>query len=330
MVKQKQERQEVITHTAGIMLGAGDVTVLLQNLLKLDDETRSPILRQVLKSFLKRKGAYPSFAKPEATSKLVPAKEQNLLEPSSSARSFPDTDGQDFAYSTVCVWQARAGAIDKAQEAAKAIEGGLARYFAYRAIGGAQAEAGFTAGSAASFGVAFEAAQKFEANTGTSEMRDIYLSALAIDQASAGDIGGARRTVEAMAGNQSFASSGVHGKMVNEDLERRWALYYIAKAEARAGKTAEAMATARSITPTPAPSQILLGAGVVAEGLAEGGRTAELLSSNWAPDALAMAVVRYIAAGNFSGALQIADAITNSDWKAHVLALIAEAQSRAD
>jgi hypothetical protein len=90
-------------------------------------------------------------------------------------------------------------------------------------------------------------------------MRDGYLSALAIDQAKAGQIAGARRVVESMDGNQSGAFVGIDGKMVNAHFERRWVLLYIAKAEAKAGKSA-AVDTARALTLGPSR----MDAGVVA------------------------------------------------------------------
>lgn len=149
----------------------------------------------------------------------------------------------------------------------------MARHHVLRAIGRAQAAMGQTAQSITTFDKALALARTFEPDTAAITSRDYYLSALAIDQANAGQIEEALRVVKAMDGNMSNVTMGDE----NIDEERRAALYYIAKAQAWAGKIAEALETARSIRRKS--GTLGLSVGVVAEGLAEADRMADALEA---------------------------------------------------
>jgi hypothetical protein len=327
-VRKKPELWEVLGHTAGIFLNAGDIEALLRNVQELDEKTRQTVLQDVLEpSVFVRRGALSEFGEIEDIPEAVKVRAPGLSEALHLSQSFTDKTDRDFAAGIVAVAQARAGGIAEAQTAARAIGDGKARYFALRAIGRAQASAGSVAKPAASFGEALEIARNFEAKPHGSGMRDVYLSQLAIDQANVGQIAGARRVLEAMDGNQSSASVSVDGKIINGDFERRSALYYIAKAEGKAGKPKEALETAHALK--LGPSGIGLGKGMVAEGLAEGGWIGELLGLKWDPKALAVAAKRCVAAGRLADALQIAHAIASPEWKAQALAVTGQALARA-
>jgi hypothetical protein len=118
------------------------------------------------------------------------------------------------------------------------------------------------------------------------------------------------------------------------DWERRWALYEIARAQAKAGLIAEALQTARSIE---LPGETLgSGRGVVAEGLVEVGRINDALSAAdavEAPDSrarvLASITKSLAAAGRFVDALQITQSIGRPKDRADALVSIAAAQGKA-
>jgi hypothetical protein len=121
---------------------------------------------------------------------------------------------------------------------------------------------------------------------------------------------------------------------ISADLERRWALYEIARAQAKAGLIADAMQTARSIE--SGAGAIGSGLGVVAEGLAEVGRIEEAVSAA-AKVGDRYQQVRVLASiaksragvGKFDQALQVARSIVEPEKRAGALASIAEGQAKA-
>jgi tetratricopeptide (TPR) repeat protein len=311
---------------------AGGAAAFLQKVEHLDEQSRGEVLLYILRSSFSHDPAETFLHETEPEPEPVKVKEPDLPGALQTARSFTNQRDRDFALGLVAVAQARGGRIAQSLVTAQTIGDGKARYFALRTIGREQALAGLAAESAASFNQAVEIARKFEANPQSSEMRDGYLSQVAIAQANAGQIAEARRTILAIEGNQSSMSIGV-GKdsMHNADYERRWALYHIARAEAKAGNLAEAIPLARSLS-LPG-EQLALGEGVTAEGLAEGGRIGMLLANatpeRWRADALSTASKKCAVAGRFADALQIAAIVDDLDRKARVLAVIGQLQARA-
>jgi hypothetical protein len=134
---------------------------------------------------------------------------------------------------------ANAGRPAEAAELAAGIDGKPSS-FAWFAIAEAQARAGLTAQSIASFDRAAQAALSFNPH-------DRLLSTIAISRAKAGQIDEALHVTGLIGGTMETAgySSTVNG--ANTNYERRYALRAIAKAQARAGRMAEATQSAHAL-----------------------------------------------------------------------------------
>jgi tetratricopeptide (TPR) repeat protein len=234
------------------------------------------------------------------------------------------------------------------------------------AIGKAQAKAGFPVQSIATFDQALQAALTFVP-------RDRYLSILAMAQATAGQISEALNVTtliedtKATAGNRTVTTGlgmsfggdcncglgmsfggdcncvevpggrEIEGKFVSGDYNRRWALYEIARAQAKAGHIEDALRTARSLELPAFKDQILgSGRGVVAEGLAAGGRIEEALSAAEAVEnpykraGLLVSIAKSLArAGKHAEALRIAQSILRPEDRIEALVASAAAQTEA-
>jgi hypothetical protein len=127
------------------------------------------------------------------------------------------------------------------------------------------------------------------------------------------------------------------GKFVSDDYNRRWALYEIARAQAKAGLVEDALRSARSVD-QPAFKDLILGSGVgvVAEGLAAGGRISEALAAAEAvensyrrAELLASIAKRLARAGKHAEALQIAQSISQPQERIEALVAAAAAQTEA-
>lgn len=236
-----------------------------------------------------------------------------------------------FGLGIVLVVQAGASEIKDALDLLPLIKHQKSRFLALLAVGKAQAKAGLPAESIATFDQALQAALSFVP-------RDRYLSRLAKAQAAAGQIGEALNVTkfiedtEVTAGGKSW--TGIDGKLVSGDYNRRGALYEIARAQAKAGLIADALKTARSTE--LAAGRILHGLGVVAASLAEVGRIEDALSAAEAVEnpyrragLLASIAISQAAAGKHAEALQIAQNISQPKDRTDALVVAAAAQARA-
>lgn len=255
-----------------------------------------------------------------------PAVVQGKVDPEALAvaRSFPDLNDRESALLIVAEAQARAGEPDQAAEAAQIIDGDRDRFRALLAVGLAQAKAGRRAQAVAFFEQAAqiiapkpEPAASLFARFGNylrerlggphPDMSDLLhpdmsylLPELGLTEAKADLI------AEAKAVAESIKGEGDRGRV----------LYEVARAQARAARTAEALQTAEI-------AYMLLGLKVseeiVVAGLAEGGHVSELIpilerlsesfkrarpfTRNYNIREVAISLAR---AGNTSGALQVA------------------------
>jgi tetratricopeptide (TPR) repeat protein len=223
------------------------------------------------------------------------------------------------------------GRLAEAAELAEPIDQGKPRAFAWRAIARAQAKAGLATESIASFDRAVQGALSFEPH-------DRLLSQIAISQGEAGQIDDARRVTELIGGTMAtagyLAEVVIDGKHVNTDHDRRVALRAIARAEARAGRIADAMQSARALV---LPDIIPPGLGVVAEGLAEVGRIAEAIEASAAEEnpsrrsELLMSIAKArAAAGRIDEAKQMAQHVTWGPHQVEALVSIGAAQMLVD
>src|SRR5262249_54517224 len=180
----------------------------------------------------------------------------------------------------------------------------------------------------ASFDRAIEAAMSFEPH-------DRLLSKIAISRAESGQIDEAVRVTQLIGGTVAtagyLAEVVIDGQPVNTDHDRRMALRAIAKAQARAGRIAEAMQSARALV--FGPDMIPLGLGVVAEGLAEAGRIAEAIDAAAAEETpssrsalLASIAKARAAAGRIDEAKQVAEHVGRARDQVEAMLSIGAAQ----
>jgi tetratricopeptide (TPR) repeat protein len=254
----------------------------------------------------------------------------------------------------VAVAHARAGDIKEALDVVPLIQHQRSRFVALLAIGKAQVKAGLPTQSIATFDQALQAALTFVP-------RDRYLAILAMAQATAGQISEALNVTTLIEDTKATAGDSVvmtglgmsfggdcncvevrrgrefTGKFISGDYNRRWALYEIARAQAKAGLITDAVRTARSLDLPAFKDQILgSGRGVVAEGLAEAGRIEEALSAAEAVEnpykraGLLVSIAKSQAAAHrHAEALQIAQAVSNPQERIQALVAAAAAQAKA-
>lgn len=328
--KHSGDRWTALVHIGRMQINAGGVTAFLQEAHLLDDtELRKHVLRDVLEA------SFDAFSKwgydddePEAAREIPGINEREAADARTIAQAFSSGEERAVANGIVTVAQARNGDIAQAQQTAQAIDDDKARFLALRGIGRAQAKAGQNTQSVASFEEALRLMQPFEARGA----RDRYLADLAEDQADAGQIAEAIRVVQAMDGNLSNVSIGVGDKMVNGDHQRRYVLRAIARAQAKAGNVTEALATERSTVIEGAHQILGSGPGVVAEGLADGGRIADAIEASVhgkRERTLTLLIDEQVAAGKITEALQCAEAIDDPKEKTKALAVVGRAQTKA-
>jgi hypothetical protein len=328
------ERVSAFLTVGGIQARTGDVAAFLRNVRSISDGDQ----RYQTLHFFFRGIASPNVAEepskedmerswgppPESWGEYVNATAENLAEALVLARSFTEKRDRDVALAVVAMSHARRGDVAAAQYLTREIDEAEARHLILRAVGRAQAAAGLLAPSLASFNEAFAIADAFD--PGTWDSRDVFLSSLVADMASAGLIDEALKVVKAMNGNMSHMSIGDD----NVDSERRAALYFVAKAQAKAGRIAEALETARAVSQK---WKLGLGVGVVAEGCAEAERFAETLEAARLADkpneVLAEIAQTLAKSGKMGLALRLAESIDDRAQKARTLGVIGQAQARA-
>jgi tetratricopeptide (TPR) repeat protein len=248
-------------------------------------------------------------------------------EPAGILPAFTYSSQRATALAIVAVAYANAGRLADAVELAEAIGDGKPRVFAWHAIAVAQTKAGLTAESIASFDLATRAALSFTPH-------DELLAKIAISQAEAGQIDEALRVTGLIGGTQATAGylSTVNG--ANTDYERRSALRAIAKAQARAGRIAEATQNAHALVMSG--YIVPPGLGVVAEALAEAGRIDEAIKAAaiednpyWRAELLGRIARARAAAGKIDDAKRVAQHVAEDRYRADALASVAAAQSKA-
>ena len=175
--------------------------------------------------------------------------------------AFTDREQRATVLCIIAMALANNGHWAEAAELAEPIDQGKPRAFAWHAIARAQAKAGLATESIASFDRAVQGALSFEPH-------DRLLSKIAISQAEAGQIDDALRVTQLIGGTMAtagyVAEVVIDGKHVNIDHDRRMALRAIARAQAKAGRIAEALQNARALV--LGPDMIPPGLGVVAKG----------------------------------------------------------------
>jgi tetratricopeptide (TPR) repeat protein len=247
---------------------------------------------------------------------IAPETKSNALR---QASNFYNEQQRVIAVAILAKTLAMGGAIESAQELLPQIQQPGPRFVVLFELAKAQARAGQQPGSV----VAFLAARQIA--LASEDRRDRRLSAIAQEQAKAGQIEPAREIV----GLIKETNVVVGDKVISEDWDRGFALYEIARAEARADRVDDAFRTARSF------GSIRSGVGVVAEGLAEAGRIPEALSAalevkgGFDRARLLSNIVRErVAAGEIAEAQQIAKAIERPSESALAFGYIASAQRR--
>jgi tetratricopeptide (TPR) repeat protein len=245
--------------------------------------------------------------------------------------AFSNREQRAMVFGIIAAALANAGRVAEAIAIAEPIDQGKPRVFAWHGIANAQAKAGLTTQSIASFERAVQAALSIEP-------RDQLLSEIAISQAEAGQIDEALHVTQLIGGTRAtagyLAQVMVDGKLVNTDHDRRIALRAIAKAQAKAGRTAEALQSAQALT--LGPEIISPGPGVVAQGLAEVGRIAEAIDAAAAEqntyrrsELLASIAKARAAAGRIDEAKQVAQHVAPGPDQVETLASIGAAQVKA-
>jgi tetratricopeptide (TPR) repeat protein len=246
--------------------------------------------------------------------------------------AFTDREQRATVLCVIAMALANNGQWAQAAELAEPIDQDKPRAFAWHAIARAQAKAGLAADSIVSFDRAVQAALSFEPH-------DQLLSKIAISEAEAGQIDDALRVTELIGGTMAtagyLAEVVIDGKHINTNDDRRVALRAIARAQARAGRVADAMQSARALV--LGPETIPPGLGVVAEGLAEVGRIAEAIDAAAAEENpsqrsklfMSMAKAR-AAAGRIDEAKQMAQHVTWGPHQVEALVSIGAAQMLVD
>lgn len=243
----------------------------------------------------------------------------NAFAPSMTAAAALASEAErDAAFAVIAAINARAGATANALLAARQVREPRIGFFALLTTAEAMANAGKRAESIDAFAEAQAAALRYDAPAD-------LLSPLAQSQAKAGQIEQALKVVDLMQGKESRSSSTVNGKPV--DQNRAFALYEIAKAMAKVGRTSEALKLARQTEWDG--GGIKNGIGVVAEGLAEAGRIDEALeaakaqtNTGWRDDLLLDIIRSRVAAGRFDDARKLIRGIDRDVERAKALLAI--------
>ncbi|MEQ1863352.1 MAG: hypothetical protein ABL996_01730 [Micropepsaceae bacterium] len=235
-----------------------------------------------------------------------------------AAAAFASEAERDSAFAVIAAINARAGATANGLAAARQVREPHDRFFALLTTAEAMANAGKGSESIDTFAEAQAAALRYDAPAD-------LLSPLAQSQAKAGQIEQALKVVEVMQGKKSRSSSTMNGKAV--DHNRGFALYEIAKAMAKVGRTREALKLARQTEWDG--GGIMHGVGVMAEGLAEAGRIDEALEAAQAQtnsgrcDNLLLDIIRSrVAAGRFDDARKLIRGIDRDVERAQALLAI--------
>jgi tetratricopeptide (TPR) repeat protein len=238
------ERTEAFATIAVELARAGAVASALKVARSVDDRReRGVVLGRILEHRL-----VPDLIAFEPTTTGSSVKAEAPDEARDVVADFADREQRAAVLGIVAVAFAHAGRLAEAIELAEPIDQGKPRGLAWHAIAKAQVKAGLAAQSIVSFDRAVQAAFSFLPH-------DRLLSNIAISQAEAGQIPGALRAAGLIGGTMAtagyLAQVMVDGKFVSTDYDRRRALYAIAKAQAKAGSTAEAMQTARAVVLGP-------------------------------------------------------------------------------
>jgi tetratricopeptide (TPR) repeat protein len=326
-VTRSRERARAFATIATELVRAGAVASALKVARSVDDRwERGVVLGLVLEP-----RPMPELIADEATSSGSSVKAETPDEVRDVVAAFTDREQRATVLGIVAVASANAGRLAEAIEFTEPIDQGEPRVFAWHAIAKAQAKAGLTAQSSASFERAVQAALSFEPH-------DQLLSNIATSQAEAGEIDEALRITQLIGSTMATAGSlsgvMVDGKLVNTDHDRRRALLAIAKAQAKAGRTAEALQGARALS--LGPDIIPQALGVVAEGLAEVGRITEAIDAAAAEgntfrrsELLASIAKARTAAGRIDEAKQVTQHITRGLDQVEALASIGAAEVKA-
>jgi hypothetical protein len=253
------------------------------------------------------------------------------------AKSFPGESGErDMALRIVAEAQARAGEPNEAAAAARLIDSPDIRFDVLLAVGLAQANAGQRAQAAASFHEAAQIAYPKPANTLFERFTDYLRPKLPPVTSDLPQLGVAEAKADLIAEALAVAKS------IENQRDRARVLSEVARAQARAGRTADALQTAE-LTKKLLGYRSEVSEELVVAGLAEGGQVSELIqtldarSSKWTDPLARISAIRDAAislarAGNASGALQVAQMLEkagSSDVLIETLAQIALALRRA-
>ena len=326
-VTNSAERARVFATIAVELARGGRVASALNVAPAVDDGgERGFVLERILESLV-----VPDLITDEATTSGPSVKPEAPDAARDVVAVFTDRMERATALGIAAVALASAGRLAEAIELAEPIDQGKPRALAWHAIAAAQAKAGQATQSIASFDRAVQAALSFRPH-------DRLLSKIAISQAEAGQITEALRVTRLIGGTMETAGGlaqvGVGGKFVNADFDRRWALYAVAKAQAKAGSTAEALQTARTVVLTSA--RIGSELGVVAEALAEAGRITEAIELAAIADniydrsrLLASIATARAAAGRIDEAQQVTQHVAEGDDRVDALVSIAAARVKA-
>ena len=321
------QRAEAFAAIAVELNRAGAVASALKVARAVDDRWK----RGMVLDFILEPRPTPDLFAAEAP----PSGPSTKAEPPNAARdavtAFTDREQRATALAIVAVALANDDRLAEAIELAELIDRDKPGAIAWRAIAEAQVKAGLATQSILSFDRAMQAALSFQ-------QHDRLLSDIAISRAKAGQISEALGVTRLIGGTMEsagyLAQVMVDGKYVNDDYDRRRALYVIAKAQAKAGDVAEAARTARALVLEP--STVGSGLGAVAEGLAEAGRIAEAIEAATVESSIyrrsnllvSMAKAR-AAAGRIDDAKQLTLHIDVGSDRVDGLVSIAAAQAKA-
>jgi tetratricopeptide (TPR) repeat protein len=327
LVTGSMERAQALAEIGVALARAGAVGSALEVARSIDDRReRGIVLGSILEPRLT-----PDLITDETTTSGSPVKAEVPDKVEDFVAAFTDREQRAIVLCLIAMTLANNGRLDEAIALAEPIDQDKPRAFAWHAIAKAQAKAGMATQSIASFDRAAQAALSFQPN-------DRLLSNIAISQAEAGQIDEALRVTQLIGGTMAtagfLAQVAIDGKFVNADHNRRYALRAIAKAQARAGRTADAFQNASALR--LGPDILSPGLGVVAEGLAEAGRIAEAIDAATAEDnlyrrseLLASIAKARAEAGRIDQAKQVTQHVTWGRDQVEALASIGGAQAKA-
>jgi hypothetical protein len=355
-VEDSEDRRLVFASVLVALAGAGRVSEALRIALTIDDtDERAHALYAALENprlpnrpinpLQPPRPIYPLLSDrpinlaPDPHSE-IPVGPQGKVDPEALvvAKSFRDTWERSMALRIVAEAQAKAGEPAQAGEAEKLIDDARIRFYALLDVGLAQAKAGQAALAVASFGEAAQMASKRGAAHPTLFANLLAKLGFAYEGGPVGDyllpeVGVAEAKANLIAEAVGLAES------IKDQQLRGQVLSEVARAQARAGRTAEALQTiqlAETLGFRPIPS----GEEIVVEGLADGGHVGEviqtaerLLRSPERDRALREAAISLARAGNASGAIQAAQTQEktsyNSSFRIETLAQVALALRQA-